>query len=116
MTATVATRSASRRANLRAALIALRVAQDEPELRVLHRLLDTWTGIGLIAIGMQRQGLRLSLTDVAENEWRAMFIWDNPSASPQGLRCRHDTVAGGSGGGVGRREVSAGRRCTSPRR
>jgi hypothetical protein len=35
-----------RLANLRCALIALRIKQDEPELRRVHQLLDNWNGIG----------------------------------------------------------------------
>jgi len=34
-----------------AALAALRVKQDEPELVAVHRWLDNWKGIGLIAAG-----------------------------------------------------------------
>ena len=57
-------------ANLRCALAALRIKQDEPELQLHHRVFDTWSGIGLLAVGMRRQGLRLSLTHVADHEWR----------------------------------------------
>ncbi len=32
----------------------------------LHRWLDTWSGIGLIAVGVERQGYRLSLSHIAE--------------------------------------------------
>ena len=62
-----------RLANLRAALGFLQVAPSEPELQLLHRWLDTWEGIGLITVGVERQGLRLSLSHIAEGGWRAQF-------------------------------------------
>jgi hypothetical protein len=40
---------------------------------MLHRWLDTWTGVGLITVGVERQGMRLSLSHIADNEWRARF-------------------------------------------
>jgi hypothetical protein len=33
-------------------------------------LLDTWTGVGLITVGVERHGMRLSLSHIAEDEWR----------------------------------------------
>ena len=63
--------TAQRRANLRAALGFLRLPPRAPELRLLHRWLDTWTGLGLVVVGVERQGLRFSLSHIAENEWRA---------------------------------------------
>ena len=77
-----------RLANLRCALVALRIKQDEPELQLLHKLLDTWSGIGLLAVGMRRQGLRLSLTHVADNEWSSVFMGDNPMLAPAGTAWR----------------------------
>jgi hypothetical protein len=62
-----------RLANLRAALGFLHLAPRAPELRLLHRWLDTWTGLGLMVVGVERQGLRFSLTHLAEGEWRAQF-------------------------------------------
>ena len=67
-----------RLATLRTALVALRINQDEPELKLMHKLLDTWNGIGLISVGMRRQGMWLSLTHVADAEWRCVFMGDNP--------------------------------------
>jgi hypothetical protein len=60
-----------RRASLRTALGFLGLAPHEPELQLLHRWLDTWTGVGLIVVGVERQGLRFSLSHIAEGEWRA---------------------------------------------
>ena len=64
---------ARRRSLLVAALVALCVKQSEPELAAVHRWLDNWTGLGLIATGMERQGYRLSLTNVEPRIWRATF-------------------------------------------
>jgi hypothetical protein len=40
------------RATLRAALGFLAIEPREPELRLLHRWLDSWSGIGLVVAGM----------------------------------------------------------------
>ena len=45
----------------------------EPEITVVHEWLDNWSGLGLIAMGMERQGYRLHLTNVAPGTWRATF-------------------------------------------
>ena len=74
----------SRRVLLTAALGFLQLPPQAPELRLLHRWLDTWTGIGLIAVGMHRQGLRLSLSHIADGEWRCVFMGDNPLVAPKG--------------------------------
>jgi hypothetical protein len=74
-----------RRANLRAALGFLQLPPTEPELVMLHRWLDTWNGIGLLAVGMHRQGLRLSLSHVADGEWRCVFMGENPMLAPKGF-------------------------------
>jgi hypothetical protein len=68
---------------LRAALGFLQLAPGVPELRLLHRWLDTWTGVGLITVGVERLGHRLSLTHVADAEWRAAFT-GNPMFAPVG--------------------------------
>jgi hypothetical protein len=52
---------------LRAVLGFLEVPPRAPELRLLH----TWTGVGLISVGVERLGYRLS--HIAEGEWRATF-------------------------------------------
>src|SRR5688572_28529232 len=69
---------------LRTALALLRIKQDEPELRLVDQLLDTWNGIGLISVGMRRQGMWLSLTHIADGEWRCVFMGDNPMLAPRG--------------------------------
>ena len=51
---------------------------------MLHRWLDTWTGVGLLAVGVEREGCRLSLSHIAEGEWRAQFR-GNPLVAPKGF-------------------------------
>jgi hypothetical protein len=51
---------------------------------MLHRWLDTWTGVGLIAVGVERAGCRLSLSHIAEGEWRAQFM-GNALVAPKGF-------------------------------
>ena len=62
-----------RLASLRAALGFLLLKPTEPELQLLHRWLDTWEGLGLVTIGVERLGYRLGLSHIAEGEWRAQF-------------------------------------------
>jgi hypothetical protein len=69
---------------LRAALGFLRLPPTEPEPQLLHRWLDNWTGVGLITVGVERQGLRLSLSHITEGEWRATFM-ENEKWAPRGF-------------------------------
>ena len=48
--------------------------ERERELRLLHRWLDTWSGIGPIVAGMARQGYDLELRRYDGQGWRAMFF------------------------------------------
>jgi hypothetical protein len=59
----------------------LRLTSSHPEVNVLHRWLDTWTGLGLITVGVERLGLWLALSHIADNEWRARFDGDPMFAS-----------------------------------
>jgi hypothetical protein len=70
---------------LRAALGFLRLQPTEPELQLLHRWLDTWTGVGLITVGVERRGMRLSLSHIADKEWRAVFMGGNALLAPRGF-------------------------------
>jgi len=73
-----------RRASLHVTLGLLRLPPRESELQLLHSWLDTWNGIGLIAVGMHRQGLRLSLSQIADGEWCCYFMRDNTLLAPRG--------------------------------
>jgi len=73
-----------RRRLLLAAPAALRVRTSEPELALVHRWLDNWAGLGLIATGMERQGFRLHLTNAEPGIWRATFS-SNPLTSAEGF-------------------------------
>jgi hypothetical protein len=53
-----------------------------PELHALHCWLDTWRGIGDIAVGMHRQGYDLQLTEYDERGWRATFYTTGIEHSP----------------------------------
>ena len=44
-----------------------------PELRLLHRWLDSWSGIGLIVVGMRHQGFQVSLGEHGAGQWIAVF-------------------------------------------
>jgi hypothetical protein len=52
----------------------LALAPREPELRLLHRWLDTWSGIGHVVPGMARQEYDLELRRYDGRGWRAMFF------------------------------------------
>jgi len=59
---------------LRGALAAVLVRADAPELRLMHELLDNWSGIGHIVVGMTWQGWDLQLTAYVGCGWRANFF------------------------------------------
>jgi hypothetical protein len=40
----------------------------------MHQWLDTWSGVGLMAAGMEHQGWDLQLMAYAACEWRANFF------------------------------------------
>src|SRR6266850_1275271 len=62
-----------RRLLLTAALGFAQLETRAPELRLLRRWLDSWTDIGLLAAGLQRQGWDLQLTAYGDGHWRATF-------------------------------------------
>jgi len=53
--------------------------------RALHALrtwLDSWSGIGHVAVGMHRQGYDLQLTQYDDRGWRATFYTTGMEHSP----------------------------------
>jgi hypothetical protein len=66
-----------RLSTLHAALGFLQVAPRAPELRLLHRWLDTWAGLGLVVVRMVRQGWDLSAPGLASGS-RAAPGGQNP--------------------------------------
>jgi len=53
--------------------------------RTLHALrtwLESWSGIGHVAVGMHRQGYDLQLTQYDERGWRATFYTTGMEHSP----------------------------------
>lgn len=62
-----------RRTLLTATLGFAQLEQAAPELGLLHRWLDTWSGVGAIAAGMRRVGWDVQLTGYGDSTWRATF-------------------------------------------
>src|SRR5262250_910310 len=59
---------------LRAVLTAVLVQADEPELQLVNQWLDSWRGVGLLAVGLHRVGYDLDLRQYGEGSWRATFL------------------------------------------
>ena len=51
-------------------------------LWALRAWLDSWSGIGRIAVGMHRQGFDLQLTQYDDRGWRATFYTTGMEHSP----------------------------------
>jgi hypothetical protein len=51
-------------------------------LWALRSWLDSWSGIGHVAVGMHRQGFDLQLTQYDERGWRATFYATGMEHSP----------------------------------
>ena len=66
---------------LRAAL----VPDNAPELQLVRRWLDSWSGVGLVLAGMAHQDYDVQFTAYAAGDWRATFY-------PVGIA--HSIVAG----------------------
>jgi hypothetical protein len=59
--------------------------------RALHALrtwLDSWIGIGHVAVGLHRQGYDLQLTQYDERGWRATFYTTGSEHSPTSATSR----------------------------
>jgi len=50
-------------------------------LWALRTWLDSWTGIGYVAVGMHRQGFDLQLTQYDDRGWRATSSMNMPCGS-----------------------------------
>ena len=72
-----------RRALLIAALGFLHLRPRSRGLAALHEWLDSWSGIGLIVVGMERHGYALSLRKI-EDKWIASLQHD-PTLSASGF-------------------------------
>jgi hypothetical protein len=71
-----------RRSLLTVALVGALLPDPVPEVRMLRAWLDTWTGIGHVAVGMDRQGYDLQLTKYADRGWRATFYTSGMEHAP----------------------------------
>jgi hypothetical protein len=58
---------------LRAALAAVLVQAEAPELALIYRWLDNWHGAGLLAVGLHRIGYDLDLRQYGDGYWRVTF-------------------------------------------
>jgi hypothetical protein len=58
---------------LRVALAAVLVKAHAPELKLMHALLDTWAGIGLVVVGMAHQTLQVGLGEHGIARWITGF-------------------------------------------
>ena len=69
---------------LRAAVsfVALPTPSYDRALHALRTWLDSWAGIGHVAVGMHRQGYDLQLTQYDERAWRATFYTTGREHSP----------------------------------
>src|SRR3989442_9990934 len=69
---------------LRAAVsfVALPTPSYDGSLHALRTWLDSWAGIGHVAVGMHRQGYDLQLTQYDERGWRATFYTTGMEHSP----------------------------------
>jgi hypothetical protein len=56
---------------LRAALSAVLVQAEAPELVLVHQFLDNWRGVGVLAVGQHRTGYDLDLRQYGDGRWRA---------------------------------------------
>ena len=61
---------------------ALPLASYDRSLHALRTWLDSWAGIGRVAVGMARQGYDLQLTRYDERGWRATFYTTGMEHSP----------------------------------
>src|SRR5262245_2233736 len=63
-----------RRSLLTTALVGALLPNDVPQVHMVRAWLDSWAGIGHVAVGMARQGQDLQLTRYGDEAWRATFF------------------------------------------
>jgi hypothetical protein len=73
---------------LRAALTAVLVRDDAPDLRLMRRWLDSWRGIGLAVVGMAHQGCQVSLGEHGAGQWIAVFYHGRGGHDPVAAAAR----------------------------
>jgi hypothetical protein len=91
-----------RRRLLRAALAAVLVPAQAPELQLLHRWLGTWTGIGLIVVGCSAREERAT-DGYGNGDWRVTFRVTGLAHSITGGSAWESTPWRGCSGRRGRR-------------
>jgi hypothetical protein len=75
-----------------------------PELRLVDRWLDSWSGIGLIVVAMAHQGYQVSLGDHGAGRWITVFYHGGGGHRPveAAATAQEPTPwARGAAGGVG---------------
>ena len=87
------------------------MASYDRALWALRTWLDSWPGIGHVAVGMHRQGFDLQLTQYDERGWRATFYTTGMELADErdGHCVGADAVARDAAGGGG--GIDAGQRC-----
>jgi hypothetical protein len=50
------------------------VKDTAPELKLMNALLDSWSGIGLVVVGMAHLGFTVSLGEHSVGRWIAVFF------------------------------------------
>ena len=93
-----------RRSLLTVALVGALLPDTVPEARMLRSWLDTWTGIGHIAVGMDRQGYEPPAHEVRRPRLASDVRHVGDGARPHcqhRLRVGADALAGGATGGPG---------------
>jgi hypothetical protein len=88
-------------------------AVRQTELRLLHRWLDSWRGIGDVVVRMARQGWDLQLTEYDAERWHATFFVAGQAYSIVRLiGVGDDGVAGDAAGGLGHAHEAGGQTMT----
>jgi hypothetical protein len=72
----------ARSRRLRAALAAVLVRDRARELDLVHQWLDSWSGIGLVVVGMAHQSFTVSLGEHGVGRWIAVFFHGSGGQEP----------------------------------